>query len=535
MSDKKNFIFPSLLFAIFFFLIIATGLLQLRIIKSNVEDLLKGEGEIVYNHIKREIDINFEYVDLLEKSPAIVTPSFLDIMISDEAIVEDLYNLISTTESSGIGNLPLKNYTVFDIKGAIIARKGELRVSDAELRLIIAKKRETILKMPTSKDKSLFMGMRIQDRIFFFKIDDQEMESLRRKSVLQDILDREEKQFNVVGIRIYDQKGVPFIVRGGKSVDAFVLSRPLDSQFLPGYTVEILISKALAKDTLKRTTMSFVFILILLVLSGALSTFAIFMLERKHEKKVNEMEKEIELKERLVSLGKLASGMAHEIRNPLNAISLSVQRLKREFLPEEEKKEEYLTFLEIMRSELVRVDRIVEEFLLSTRAHAPFINENLYNIFDEVLVIIGEKAASREIAISNKVDQQTIIESQKDRLKQAFYNIILNGIEAIGQKGSIGIWMKEKDNAVDIYIKDSGCGITEEELLKIFEYHYTTKDKGMGLGLPISYMIVRDHGGDIHVESDKGQGTTFIVTLPMKQKAITNNQITNIKKDKENA
>ena len=535
MTDKKNFIFPSLLFAIFFFLIIATGFLQIRIIKNNIEGLLKGEGEIVYNHIKREIDIDLEYVSLLEKSPTIVTPDFLDIMISDEAIVEDLYNLMSTTENSRIDNLPLTNYVVYDMKGSIIARKGELQVSDAELRSLVAKKRETILKMPTSKDKSLFMGMRIQDRIFFFKINEQEMELLRKKSVLQDILDREEKQFNVVGIHIYDEKGMPFMARDNEPVDAFVLSRPLNSQFLPGYTIEILISKALVGDTLKRTTMSFVFILILLVLSGALSTFAIFTLERKHEKKVNEMEKELELKERLVSLGKLASGMAHEIRNPLNAISLSVQRLKREFLPEEEKKEEYFAFLDIMRSELVRVDRIVEEFLQSTRAHAPFMNENLYTIFDEVLTIINEKAASMEVTIVNKVDKQVVIESQKDRLKQAFYNIILNGIEAIGQKGSIEIWLKEKDSAVDICIKDSGSGIKEEELHKIFEYHYTTKDKGMGLGLPISYMIVKDHGGDIRIESGKGQGTTFIVTLPMKQKAITNNQITHIKTGEENA
>lgn len=535
MTDKKNYIFPSLLFAIFFFLIIATGFLQIRIIKKNVEDLLKGEGEIVYNHIKREIDINLEYVSLLEKSPAIITPTFLDIMISDEDIVEDLYNLMSTTENSQIEDLPLTNYTVYDMKGSIIARKGRLQVPDAELHSLMTKKQETILKMPTNKNKSLFMAMRIQERIFFFKIDEQEIELLRKKSVIQDILDREEKRFNVFGINIYDQKGMPFIARQSEFADTFVLSRPLDSQFLPGYKIEILISKVLAGDTIKRTTMSFVFILVLLVVSGALSTFAIFILERKHEKKVNEMEKELELKERLVSLGKLASGMAHEIRNPLNAISLSVQRLKREFLPEEEKKKEYQTFLDIMRDELIRVDRIVEEFLQSTRAHAPFMNENLFNIFDEVLTIVGEKAASKDVAVINKVDKLVAIESQKDRLKQAFYNIILNGIEAVSEKGSIEIWMKEKDSAVDIYIKDSGIGIKEEELHRIFEYHYTTKDKGMGLGLPISYMIIKDHGGDIQVESGKGQGTTFIITLPMKQKAITNNQITNTKKGEENA
>ncbi len=329
MTDKKNYIFPSLLFAIFFFLVIATGFFQIRIIKKNVEDLLMGEGEIVYNHIKREIDINLEYVSLLEKSPAIITPNFLDIMVSDEAIVEDLYNLVSSSDNSQIENLPLTNYTVYDTKGSVIFKKGKVQAPDAELRSLIMKKRKMLLKMPTNKDRSLFMGMRIQERVFFFEIDEQEMDILRKKSVLQDIVDREGKQFNVVGINIYDQKGIPFVTRQSESTDAYVLSRPLNSQFLPGYKIEILISTVLAGDTLRRTTMNFIFILVLLVISGALSTFAIFNLERKHEKKVSEMERELELRERLVSLGKLASGMAHEIRNPLNAISLSVQRLKR--------------------------------------------------------------------------------------------------------------------------------------------------------------------------------------------------------------
>jgi len=521
MTDKKNLVFPSLLLAIFFSLVTITGIFQIRIIKDNVQDLLRGEGEIVYNYIKREIDVNLEYITLLEKSPAIITPNFLNIMISDEAIVEDLYNMMINTDNAGMDNLPLTNYTVYDLKGMKIAGKGELNVSDTELRSLITRRRETILKMPTDVDKRLFMGMRVRDRIFFFRIDESEMELLRKKTILQDILDRGEKQFNVVGVRINDPEGAPFVARNGEPVDAFIFSKPLDSQYLPGYTIDIFISSVLAGDILKRTTMSFIFILVLLVLSGALSTFAIFTLERNHEKKVKEMEKELELKERLVSLGRLASGMAHEIRNPLNAISLSVQRLKREFIPPDEKKEEYLTFLDIVRSELVRVDRIVEEFLLSTRAHAPFMYENLHSIFDEVLIVVGEKAATREISLVNRVEKQTVIECQKDRLKQAFYNIILNGIEAIGQRGSVEIWTKEKNDTVDIFIKDTAGGISEEEIRKIFEYYYTTKEKGMGLGLPISYMIVKDHGGDIRVESGKSQGSTFIITLPVKQKINT--------------
>jgi len=531
MGDKKTIIFPSLLFAIFFILILMTGFFQMRVIHNSIEDLLKGEGEIVYKHIKREIDLNLEYLGLLEKSPAIITPNFLDIMISDETIVEDLYNLMSSTDISRIDKLPLANYTVFDLNGNVVASKGAVSISLSQLQSFITKKRATFLKMPTGRDKSLFMGMRVKEYVFFLNIDEREFELLRKKSIVQNVLEREEKRFNVVGISIYDEGGNLFVGDDSGKKDALILSKPLDSRFLPNYTMTIHISKELARDTLRRTTLSFVFILILLVLSGALSTFAIFLLERKHGKKVKEMERELEVKDRLVSLGKLASGMAHEIRNPLNAISLSVQRLKREFLPEEEKKEEYLSFLDIVRGELVRVDRIVEDFLLSTRAHAPFINENLYTIFDEILTIIGEKAASRDVRILNSTDPQIMIESQKDRLKQAFYNIILNGLEAVGATGLIEISTRLRDGFVDTYIKDSGSGIKEEELHKIFEYYYTTKDKGMGLGLPISYMIVKDHGGDIRIASTEGQGTTFIITLPLRQKAIISDRIAHIKKD----
>ncbi len=522
MTGKRPYVFPSLLFGLFFLFIIVTGFVQIRIIKNNVEGLLRGEGEIVYNYIRREIDNSLEYVSLLEKSPTIVTPNFFNVMVSDEAIAEDLYNMLANTDELQLSKIALSNYVVFDTKGVAIARKGNLTVSDSYLKALIAKK-ETVLRLPAGKDNSLFMGIRIRDRIFFLRVDDHEMELLRKKAVIQDILDTGENQFNVMGIRMYDPDGKPFLVRSGKSEDAFVLSRPLNSQFLPGYRIDILISTQLAKDTVGRTSASFVFILFLLVFSGAVSIFALYILQRKHEKHVEEMEKDLALKERLISLGKLASGMAHEIRNPLNAISLSVQRLKREFLPEHEK-EEYLNFLDIMRKELIRVDNIVEDFLLSARAHAPFVKENLYTILDEVITIVTEKALSRKVIIINKLSKDIVIESQRDRLKQAFYNIILNGIEAIHENGSIEIVSKEKNDTIEIHIKDSGPGIRKEDIHRIFEYYYTTKDKGMGLGLPISYMIVRDHGGDIQVESGKAEGTTFLITLPLMQKTKTVNQ-----------
>lgn len=107
-----------------------------------------------------------------------------------------------------------------------------------------------------------------------------------------------------------------------------------------------------------------------------------------------------------------------------------------------------------------------------------------------------------------------MLDCQKERLKQVLYNLIMNGIEAMSKGGSIHISTSLDNLHARVLIKDSGPGIKRENLSKIFEYHYTTKDKGMGLGLPLSYMIVKDHGGDIRVSSEEGKGAAFVITLP---------------------
>ncbi len=516
MGDKrKTFIFPSLLFAILFFLIAITGYFQITIIQKNIEVLLRSEGDLVLDHLKREIDINLEYLTLLERSPSIITPNFLNVMVYDEAIVDELHDLFNNMEIIDPEKVPLSNFIVIDKNGNTVVRKGSIEIPGSSIRQFLSGNQETFVKTLTERDQFLTMGVKVKGRAVLFNLDDSELVSLRKRFTVKEIVEREGKRFNITGINIYDEAGVPYITPSGKKKEAFVVSRPLGSKYLPNFTVEILVSKKLAQDTLKRTTMNFVFILVLLAIVGALSTYAIFLLERRYAKRVREFEKELEIKERLVSLGKLASGMAHEIRNPLNAMSMSIQRLKREFAPIDEKKDEYHQFIDIMRSELTRIDRIVEEFLLSTKSHAPFLDENLYNIIDEVAVVLREKAASKGIDIVTAMEKDIVVRSQKERLKQAFYNIILNGIEAMDKGGRIEITAAVKDGNINISIQDTGTGITEAERNKIFEYYYTTKDKGIGLGLPISYMIVKDHGGDIRVFSTEGEGTIFVISLPM--------------------
>ncbi len=519
MRDKRTIIFPSLLFATLFCLITITGFLQINVTYNNIEELLRSEGEIFFKHIKREIDTNLEYLSLLEKSPFIVTPTFLNIMIYDEAIVDDLYSLVTATPQAGLAKLPFQNILVIDREGRTIWKRGTLKVPEQTIGNLLSKKQETFVRMPTNQHHTLLIGVSSGSRIIFFSLTGEELDALRTKYIIEEIIEQNDKRFNIGGIRIYGPDRKPYINLDPAEKDAFTLTKPLNSKLLPGFTMEILVSKELARNISKRTAVSLMLILTLLLVSGALSIYAIFFIERKHADKVAEMEKELALQERLVSLGKLASGMAHEIRNPLNAISLSIQRLKREFVPAEDRKDEYYQFVDIMRGEVTRVDRIVEEFLLSTKAQVPMKEENLHDVMDEVMLILREKAESRQVQMTNRMDRNMKSPVQKDRLKQAFCNIILNGIEAVGQNGAIEVSGETKNKFVEIAVKDTGTGIKKDQIPAIFDYYYTTKDKGMGLGLPISYMIIKDHNGEIRVASEEGKGTTFFITLPLIQPA----------------
>lgn len=525
MVDKKTIVFPTLLFGTFFLLISITGIIQIKIVRNNLNGLLGNQGEILFNHVKREIDINLEYLDLLDKSPSVITPSFLNILVYDETIAESIYAVLTETNGGNLDNVPLGNILILNEKGKTIARKGSPKVPGATIQSFVSNKQDTFIKMPTSKVQSLLMGVRLKDFIIFTSVDENELESLRRKYIIKEIIENEGKRFDVSGIILYDPQGGVYAWTGEKKEHTFILARSLNSKFLPKYTMEVFLSRGGADEIFKQTMTNFVLILVLLALSGAVTTYATFLLARKYDKKVKDMEKDMEMKERLVSLGKLASGMAHEIRNPLNAISISIQRLKREFAPGDEKKDEYNKFIEIMRGELNRVDRIVEEFLLSTKSRTPFSSENIYNLVEDVVIILHEKAAMKNVTLINNVAKDIRVECQTERIKQAFYNIILNGVEAIAGNGTVEILSARTGSHVNIVVKDTGSGISEADMHSIFDYYYTTKDKGIGLGLPISYMIVKDHGGDIKVFSEKGKGTKFTISLPLVQQKAENIKI----------
>lgn len=224
---------------------------------------------------------------------------------------------------------------------------------------------------------------------------------------------------------------------------------------------------------------------------------------------------------RLEALGTLAAGVAHEVRNPLNSVSMTIQYLKDDLdAPPESriKSDEAIECLDVMAKQVKELDRIVEEFIQLTRPVEMNLKMTELNTFMDN--ISRDYASSLEIAnVKLKCDYSKdpiYAKVDQDKLKRAISNVIINAIQAMPDGGQLHIttsWDKPQKAAI-IEISDTGIGISQENVDRLFEPYFTTKPNGTGLGLAITYRIIESHGGDIRVKSIEGQGATFTIVLP---------------------
>jgi signal transduction histidine kinase len=243
----------------------------------------------------------------------------------------------------------------------------------------------------------------------------------------------------------------------------------------------------------------------------------IWVNQNRHLKKIKEMENRIQLAERLSSLGHLAAGVAHEIRNPLNAIGMGIQRLKREFLPGEEKtKEEYIQFTELILKEIQRVNEIIEEFLTLSRPFQLNLKvSSLQDLLKNLMALFREEASAQGIQLQVDLNAQLPpVKIDEQRLTQALINIMKNGMEAMEKGGVLRLEAHSYKDRIEVVLSDTGSGIPVDHMGKIFNYYYTTKEKGVGLGLPIAHRIIEAHGGQLKIESQVGVGTKVTIVLP---------------------
>jgi two-component system NtrC family sensor kinase len=219
--------------------------------------------------------------------------------------------------------------------------------------------------------------------------------------------------------------------------------------------------------------------------------------------------------EKLAAMGRLTSQVAHELNNPLYGIMNTLELLKTEISPQSKRRK----ILEMAHSETIRLSEMLRKMLSFSK---PDQEERqpvkINSVLDEILLLHEKQFRELDIKIDSRFAQGLDqVNASKNQLRQVFLNMIANARDAMPDGGTLTVTTSGNSDEISVEISDTGIGIPEENLKKIFDSFFTTKDeiKGVGLGLSVCYGFIQDHGGDIKVESQVGAGTTFTITLPV--------------------
>jgi two-component system NtrC family sensor kinase len=247
--------------------------------------------------------------------------------------------------------------------------------------------------------------------------------------------------------------------------------------------------------------------------------------ERKlHEKEKEAMQLKMLMASKLASLGEIATGMAHEINQPLTYLSSFVQGLQMNIEKNEVDEQKLKERLKISYEQIQRISNIIQHLRTFGREDdSEMLPVNINEVFSNALLLLGETIRLNNIDLIKRIEPDLpVFPGNATRLEQVFINLLQNSIDALSDKGEgaaieVEIRAPEEKKSVLIKVADNGTGIEKTKLDRIFEPFFTTKEvgKGTGLGLSIVYGIVREHGGTITCESEMNRGTTFTITLPV--------------------
>jgi signal transduction histidine kinase len=569
---KRSFspIFLGIFSGIILVILIVNGLLEINRTRNGFYLLLEKEGTVLIQHFEKNIQETLTSLQWMESGSGkySLNPPASGLFFGlEDTIAEYLLEAIHRVDQldrerplnpsdfqSFIDQYRITSVEIYDSRGNRL--KGWPSSSNPTERKIIL--RELIeRKYPVAIDLtgktfsedqlfSIAIWRRMNREIIALYLNGEQIKTLLRQFALQRVISDIGPTEGILYISVQDDSfntlahTDPALI-GKKEVDPFLRDSLLNHQLFSRHyqsvkgeeIFEVVKSFSLKDKTMemirigysprgiypvlgqikKNVALSIFFFLIL----GISAITLIGVNQNRHLRRMKELEDRIQRAERLSSLGHLAAGVAHEIRNPLNAMGMGLQRLKREFIPQDEtKREEYISFVELILKEIRRGNEIIEQFLTLSRPFQLNLTESLVqDLLRNLVILFQEEASSLKISLQTEVPSDLLpIKMDPEKLTQAFINIMKNGMQSMEKGGTLRIEARSLKEGMEVIISDSGSGIPPGQMEKIFNYYYTTKEKGVGLGLPIAHRIIEAHGGQLKIESRVGSGTRVTVTLP---------------------
>ena len=238
---------------------------------------------------------------------------------------------------------------------------------------------------------------------------------------------------------------------------------------------------------------------------------------------VRRIEDEIELSRRLAAIGRLTSGVAHEVKNPINAIVVHLEVLRQKLLQLDPDTRRHI---DVIGSEIQRLDRVVQTLVdFSRPVELRLADLDLRRLVDEVVVLAQPDAERHGVSIVRDFPGDSLpVKVDSDLVKQAVLNIVLNGVQAMPGGGELTLVGSRADDDAQLEIRDHGGGIPQDVRDKIFNLYFTTKKNGSGIGLAMAYRVMQLHNGSVEYESVEGQGTTFRLRFPLSAEEVESNQ-----------
>src|SRR4030043_773055 len=248
---------------------------------------------------------------------------------------------------------------------------------------------------------------------------------------------------------------------------------------------------------------------------GELTQSFNFMVQKLREERA--LEEKLREAEHLSGIAQLARGVAHEIRNPLNFISLSIDHLREKYAPlENVEKEKFESFIASIKHEIQRLNKLVGDFLDYGKPLKLSLQEvDMGSLINEIIALIWAKAEKDGIKINYQCGEFPKLYLDPELIKTCIFNIILNAFQAMPAGGDLTVSTNASDSRASVFIEDTGTGVSEENIPKLFEPFFSTKTTGLGLGLAMTKRVVEEHGGKVDFQSIEGKGSTVTISLPI--------------------